>query len=997
MKYYRNEDDDDPFSSEFKQETQTMPREIRQDPKQMLRMAAEKAKKPLVFEKKNTFQPPLLQKNDLQVQPVRSFELLDYDGIDYNPDKDLNNIYTIYNLRKAYDEKKLQNSFKKRDKPNYTYVENLEEWGTTKSEFMGIYRLLKTTFNLQHFRLIQREVINAVLANRDVFCCMPTGGGKSLTYLLPAVQSNGFTVAFMPIISLIMDQMGKLDKLNIPYISTTTREGEDATECFTKLSRAVKEEKAGFKVLFTTPEKYSKSSALASLLETAYRKRMISRIVIDEAHCVSGWGHDFRPDYLALATLKDRFPGVQILALTATATKTVREDVMSILKMKDALYLQSSFNRRNLRYCVVKKQKDSRQQLFEILRRYENLTGIIYCATTKTCDELNSMILNDPQINISSLPYHAKMDAKDRENSLNMWLNGEVKVIIATIAFGMGIDKPDVRFVIHYQLSKSVENYYQESGRAGRDGLPADCVMMYSTRDAGTYDYLISKSEAKDSIKERNKFLLNQMQRYAEETLVCRRKFQLLYFGQLSSVEDCNNMCDICFRNSSIKQKVKDYYPEVKKILQVFKSEIPLHDDQNITPNVLGNLLKGSDSGWSTPLPTRLKGILGSFKRSEIDLIINSLVRNSFLKIYLRENQSSVYMTLAFDEVQFALINQLEAAHNGQLNYLLPADEVMGQERIPFGYIMEAVRLFQLDKGYQNSSKPKDKVAYKQEYSMPKKNEPKMTTTQQEDQDSSSKMMPVKSSITNWAQVTSKSDRTFLEDGERVDKKPIDPEIGYFISYELYSAMVERLRLIAFMKFYGGYEGKENRADEKLWDLILKTVAKYLPTGQKEYDELAESHRTERYTNVEHYFYKECRQTIEMLDIRKADFESPLSMNAMFIEKAYEREIEPCKNLEVLEKKAATPIRSFEQESKLEKKIEEEALELMKLAQENGFLLDYYSQTKEIVDNHEAPGENECHTNTKEPTSNQYDPNAFDADFGLDGTVQKKLAKVKLS
>jgi RecQ family ATP-dependent DNA helicase len=983
MKFYQDKVEDD-FGTDFKNQVSLPVLSRNDDIKLKFREMAAFAKKPSEAQKKANFKTPFADKASEPFLPVKSGKTFEYEGQDYEATKDLNDIYTLYALRKEYDEQKLSGKAKKRAHLNYTYVEDIEPWGKPRAWTMPVLNILRSTFKLNNFRLIQKEVVNAILEKKDVFCCMPTGGGKSLTFLVPAVYSSGFTLVFMPIISLIMDQMRKLDNLNIPYLSTTSREGEDSREVYTKLSRAIKDGETPYKVIFITPEKFSKSAAISSMLDDAYKKGMIDRAIIDEAHCVSGWGHEFRPDYLSLETLKNRFPQIQIVALTATATKMVREDVIDILKMKDALYFQSSFNRKNLRYCVLKKQKNCKGQLFEILRRYENMTGIIYCSTTKMCDEINATIHNDSNINISSLPYHGKMESADREMSLNLWLSGEVKVIVATIAFGMGVDKPDVRFVIHYQLSKSVENYYQESGRAGRDGKPADCILMYSPRDCGTYDYLISVNDLKESIKERNKFQLNQMQRYCEEVLVCRRRFQLLYFGQMASASDCSYMCDICVKYRNQQPIVKDFYQEVKNILTCFRDQNELHYDSEMTPTILGNLLSGSEKGWNSPVPTKLKGLLSKYRRADIESIVNSLVRNSILKIFLRDNKNSIYLTLAYEPMQFDLICRKEAMEKGQMHYMLPADDRWENVEVPFNYILDAVKDYDTASKVRIAiNKPPEPAGYDRQLIMPKRkieyepdrvvHAPIMKDLSAEDNHQS---------MSDWGQQIK-----YIQETAPLKTKPsvhgikihLHDEFGYLQVAELHSYVVERLRILSFIHAFHNRESEAHLTDEILWNKILKTVAKYLPTGQEEYDGLAEAHRTDRFNRIEYYFYKECRATIDLLNIKKADFDSPLKLKDLIADAAYEKIIEPSKNLEVLERRMMTPKPSTFDDDQIEEELDEEALNEIEDLLKDSNKYSRQSDAVNIPDQYYSEDPNHDAHNVYDTPC--YDNEAFDDEF----------------
>jgi len=394
---------------------------------------------------------------------------------------------------------------------------------------------LQKYFGYKEFRPLQREIIEAVLLQRDVFVLMPTGGGKSLCYQLPSILSDGLTIVVSPLISLMKDQVDSLLALGIraTFINSTL----SFDEVFATKDAIRHGE---IDLLYVAPERLMLSDFLAFIEDLK-----ITLFAIDEAHCISEWGHDFRPEYRKLAVLKEKFLDVPIITLTATATPVVQQDIINQLKLKDPALFKGSFNRDNLFYQVLPKG-ETYQQLYNFLKSHSNTSGIIYCQSRKTVDELSFTLQKD---GFRALPYHAGMEKTERTKNQDQFIKDDVDIIVATIAFGMGIDKPDVRFVIHYDLPKNLESYYQETGRAGRDGLRSDCILFYSYGDKIKIEYFINeKTDPQEREIAYKK--LQQMIHYCESH-ICRRKTLLNYFGESYHHSRCN-LCDNCLKEVNV-------------------------------------------------------------------------------------------------------------------------------------------------------------------------------------------------------------------------------------------------------------------------------------------------------------------------------------------------------------------------------------------------------------------------------------------------------------
>ncbi len=395
---------------------------------------------------------------------------------------------------------------------------------------MDLQGALKKHFGYSAFRPLQEQIINDSLAGRDVFALMPTGGGKSLCFQLPALMRDGLTIVVSPLISLMKDQVDALETSGIA--ATFLNSALDRQEAVARLRGLHRGE---YRMLYVAPERLM----LDAFLERALNWN-IAQIAIDEAHCISEWGHDFRPEYRELKTLRTHLPDVPVMALTATATERVRADILKQLKLREPRCYVASFNRPNLSYRVVPKSA-SYEQLLAFIHSRENESGIVYCASRKGADSLAVRLSED---GISAKPYHAGLTTRERTQNQELFLRDDARVIAATIAFGMGINKPNVRFVVHYDLPKNLESYYQETGRAGRDGLPSECVLLFSPSDvAKQLHFIDEKSESEARIAREQ---LRQMVHYAE-TRECRRATLLRYFGEQFSPQSCDG-CDNCLQ-----------------------------------------------------------------------------------------------------------------------------------------------------------------------------------------------------------------------------------------------------------------------------------------------------------------------------------------------------------------------------------------------------------------------------------------------------------------
>lgn len=422
---------------------------------------------------------------------------------------------------------------------------------------------LKEFFGFDSFKGDQEKIVNSVIKGDDTFVIMPTGGGKSLCYQLPALMLPGVTIIISPLIALMKNQVDQLRSFgteNIAHFLNSSLSKGDITRVKKDVSDGAT------KLLYIAPETLKKDETIDFL-----KSINISFVAVDEAHCISEWGHDFRPEYRRIKQMIKEIKDVPMMALTATATPKVQQDIQKNLQMGDALVYKSSFNRTNLYYEVRPKGKknDVLKDLVSYIKTRKGKSGIIYCLSRKKVEEIAGVLKAN---GVKALPYHAGLDAKTRAAHQDAFLMEDCDVIVATIAFGMGIDKPDVRFVIHYDVPKSIEGYYQETGRAGRDGIESDCLLYYNPADIDKLEkFMKDKPVAEREIGE---LLIFETQAFAESS-ACRRKFLLHYFGEEFNDKGCNNMCDNC-RHPKTKVDAKEESVLVLNTINAVKGKFVL-------------------------------------------------------------------------------------------------------------------------------------------------------------------------------------------------------------------------------------------------------------------------------------------------------------------------------------------------------------------------------------------------------------------------------------
>lgn len=500
---------------------------------------------------------------------------------------------------------------------------------------------LKQYFGYDTLRPAQIPVIESILAGKDTVAIMPTGGGKSLCYQLPAVYLEGMVIVVSPLIALMHDQVQSLKKNGIEAgilnSSISEREQQEVIDSA---------ENGTLKLLYVSPERLmARENAFLTWME----KLNVSLIAIDEAHCVSQWGHDFRPEYSRLFVIKDTFPNIPIIALTATADEITRKDIIDQLKLNNPNVFISSFDRPNITYTVVPKADDKKayKKLISFINSFKGESGIVYCLSRNSTEEVAQSLVN---AGISAAAFHAGLSNEHKDETYNLFMQDQIQVVCATIAFGMGVDKPDVRFVAHWNMPKSIEGYYQETGRAGRDGLPSEALLLYAPGDAGTYRRFIDISRPTpgniDSFQTFKKLQHDKLDRLVEfcSTGHCRRRILLQYFDERLEM-DCGN-CDGCLNPV---EKIEGTEISQKIMSAIYRT------DQKFGIGYIVDFLRGvsnerMESYGHTKLPTF--AILKDSPREELMFYTNQLISLGYLQV----DYDGFIKTLSLNDISMKIV-----------------------------------------------------------------------------------------------------------------------------------------------------------------------------------------------------------------------------------------------------------------------------------------------------------------------------------------------------
>ena len=488
-------------------------------------------------------------------------------------------------------------------------------------------KLLKKHFGYDSFKKGQEKVINAVLSKKDVLCVMPTGGGKSICFQIPALMLEGITVVVSPLISLMKEQTEELNKRGISAVYISGKLEYDTI-------KKIFDNADNYKIIYISPEKLDNDNYTSYLLSLD-----ISLIVIDEAHCVSQWGQSFRPSYLKikdfLGKLKKR-PVVS--AFTATASPDVRKDIISLLGLKNTYTYIAGFERKNLYYIIIR-PKDKNRELLKIVKSRSALCGIVYCATRFTTDKVFDILEAN---NIPAVKYHAGMNEHERTQAQEAFLSGEKTVMAATVAFGMGIDKPDISYIIHYNMPLNFESYYQETGRAGRDGEKSECIMLYSDKDLGTNQKIISNCENIKDLKTQKIIIQSNIKKVDKiykfcHTKKCLRNEMLAFFGEYHFTK-----CGKC-SNCKIQYKQKDITLSAQKILSSVartKQKATLSENINVLNGIKTRFIVNNSLDKISTF-----AIMQDMKISEIRILLNALINLGYLKILHYKHKDILQLT----------------------------------------------------------------------------------------------------------------------------------------------------------------------------------------------------------------------------------------------------------------------------------------------------------------------------------------------------------------